>query len=351
MACTTCFNGCGTPVPDGCVKYTGPDNELLDIETSDPLKKVLTAIINQLQGVSEGTEILLEEFDTTCTLLNSEIGTSKKLDDIIQGLATAICSINDKVVTIEEEVEKPFVINTGCLTVSDPTRDGVLQATVNKLCAVSALLDSVAADYVKATQLNTLIQQYLDTINDETGPVQENTKMSKYIAYEYYGPLSNFDSSGKGLASAGYDKVYICNGQNGTPDKRGRVAVGAVQGVPGGSLDPAVDPAQPYNSGTNYALNDKFGSNYETLALSQIPPHTHAIVDPGHTHSTSVFRNDSQGGNQVNTLYLYNDTGAIPVTIQTQSSTTGITINSTGGGQPINNRQPSIAAYYIMYIP
>ena len=93
--------------------------------------------------------------------------------------------------------------------------------------------------------------------------------MVPYVAYEYYGPLTNFDGSGIGIPANGFFKVYLCNGLNGTPDKRGRVAVGAIQNVPGGPLDAAVNPSNAGNP--NYALYTTAGANTVTLITSQIP--------------------------------------------------------------------------------
>jgi hypothetical protein len=42
--------------------------------------------------------------------------------------------------------------------------------------------------------------------------------MVPYSVLEYYGPLNNFDVTGKGLGD--WDKVYLCNGLNSIPIKR-----------------------------------------------------------------------------------------------------------------------------------
>ena len=48
--------------------------------------------------------------------------------------------------------------------------------------------------------------------------------MVPYTVVEYYGPLTYFDNTGAGQGD--WDRIFLCNGLNGTPDKRGRVAVG-----------------------------------------------------------------------------------------------------------------------------
>lgn len=351
MSCTNCYNGCGTPVPDACVKYTGPNIPLLGIETGDPLSLLQAEIVDKLTQYSTGLDIDLSAITIDCPFIQDLLGCcqDKTLVNLIQVLVNASCTLKELVDDLSAIVNAPFSFTTTCLTLPvSPTRDDILQALLVKVCAMDTLLTTVSSDYVKATQLNSLIGQYLSA---NTGSTQQSAKMVPFVAYEYYGPLSNFDGSGIGLAAAGFTKVYICNGSNGTPDKRGRVAVGATQNVPGGAMDAAVDPSLPANAGTNYILNQRFGSSFVALNVNQIPAHSHPVVDSGHTHNVSLFRNDSNGGNQVNTAYLNNDTGAIATTRTTDSSVTGIIIGTAGGGQPHDNRQPSIAANFIMYIP
>lgn len=355
MSCVGCYNGCGTPTPDKCVKYTGVDITFLgsttpDICTNDPLYKVEQVLITKIQSILNATGInpnTVLGCDFLTTLLNGADITASKLFKIY---AQAICELKGDVEALEAIVNTSVVFNTGCLTglSTNPTRDQILQAVLNKVCTDSTRITTIESDYVKATQLNTLIAQYL---SNQSGSVQQNTKMVPYVAYEYYGPLSNFDSQGVGLTSAGYSKVYICNGSNGTPDKRGRVAVGAIQGVPGGALDPAVDPSLPANTGMNYALKQKFGATTITLNETQIPAHVHGVTDNGHSHNLKSSHTSTG-------VIVYSDPrmslGDANGTVASASITdtkTGITINSTGGSQPHDNRQPSIAAYYIMFIP
>ena len=153
--------------------------------------------------------------------------------------------------------------------------------------------------------------------------------------------------------------MYLCNGLNGTPDKRGRVAVGAINGVPGAPLDAAVNPANAGNP--NYSLYTTSGSNTITLTTPQLPAHSHVALanttvtlnDPGHTHA--IGQSGVTGGS--GTIAVGNTS---PKDIQAVTSTTGITVDSTntdvtiqttGSGSAHPNIQPVIGAYYIMYIP
>lgn len=347
MSCKNCYDGCGTPVPDSCVKYTGQDIPLFGICTGDTISKVEQSIITKLGSVLDGTGIDLSSITLDCDFIVDLLGNEdQNLANIIQVLIQANCTLSQLVNDINLQVNGLYTFNTVCLSGlnASSSRDDILQATINKVCSLAASVNNVNSDYVKATDLNSLIAQYLQTIPIST---QQNTKMVPYVAYEYYGPLSNFDTSGKGLSSAGFDKVFLCNGSNGTPDKRGRVAVGAIQSVPGGALDSDVDPSLPANAGTNYVLNQKFGQSFVGLTTNQLPAHTHPITDPGHKHSVT-YGADKASGNNNGGYQTYNTDG---LSKNTLSATTGITIGNTGSNQTHENRQPSIAAYFIMYVP
>lgn len=75
------------------------------------------------------------------------------------------------------------------------------------------------------------------------------------------------------------------------------------------------------------------GANSITLAVGQLPAHSHTITDPGHSHTQQVNNNNtagaagSQGGNAANNASVGT----------TDSATTGITAtDSTGTGNPID---------------
>ncbi len=193
--------------------------------------------------------------------------------------------------------------------------------------------------------------------------------MVPYAVVEYYGPLTgNFDATGAGLGD--WEKIYLCNGNNGTPDKRGRVPVGATTGMGGGALNPAVDPAVAGNPA--YALLGTAGSNTVTLSPTQIPAHSHsatATVVDNHYHF--VAASDSTGSCDIitstdpvaragscgtNPAYELRKSGETTATLGKSSGAQGtidvsVAIGSTGGGLAHSNYQPGLGCYYIMYIP
>lgn len=363
--CNNCYNGCAEIVSDQCVKYTGVDIPQLGIANGDTLAHVEQQITTFLIGTLDGTGINLDiDPGIICTLVNKYLPpcvscTTITLLDIVKALVQAACDLQTQVDAIVAELATLNAdYNVACLsgvTNSSDTHD-VLQATIDAVCQLEIDLAALALDlstnYVKLADLNTLIAAYLSSLSPVT---QQYQKMVPYTVVEYYGPLTNFDAGGVGIAGLGWDKIYICNGANGTPDKRGRIPVGAIQAVPGGGpLNPLVDPsASPDNP--NYALNTIHGENSVTLTTSQIPSHTHVatvvVTDPGHTHTLPPVYNEdytghfASGGN-------FNEGLTTDIT---GSGTTGITVSVTnaasGGGLSHNNIPPVLACYYIMYIP
>lgn len=342
MACPDCFKNCPQYVSDCCVEYTGEDIPLLGICKGDQVCKVERIIIEKLLEITDGTGIVLSDVTMdNCQFIIDLFGDQEKtLSNILNTLVQASCNLRQLITTI---TPSPTSFDTVCLTglPANPTRDQILQAALILLCNIKTTVDAIPSTYVKISDLETLVKQIVNNIGNNPGTVVA-AKLSPFIAYEYYGPLSNFNAQGIGIAALGYDKIYLCNGQNGTPDKRGRVAVGAIRNVPGGALDAAVDPlVNPLNP--NWAAGDKAGVNFHTLTIAEIPAHNHPITDPGHSHVYGGVIPDGRGAD--------GDKAATRATLSTQGAFTGITVNNNGGGQPHTNIQPTIAANYIMYIP
>lgn len=350
MACVNCYNNCGgNPTSDKCVQYTGPDIELLDIDKGDSLHMLIAALVEQLRTTSDGTGIEFEEVEL-CDSITTALGNNEAtLNNIIQAISDVVCNIEEEVADIDEVVDPPLSISAPCLVLDpNPTRDQVLQAIATKLCSINTTVTSINTNYVTTETVCSLVQ---DCIGDSVETTQEYAKMPKYVALPYHGPLTVFDSQGVGLESAGYDKIYICNGQTVgvfvTPDYRGRSPIGVNQGLPGGALDSSTDPAVIANAGYGINLGTKIGNYKHTLGVTESPAHTHVVTDPGHRHNEigpgqigdhpgggSGF--DRPNGEQTN---------------QTSSATTGITLESSGGGQPHNSVHPVIGGVFIMHIP
>lgn len=373
MACSNCYNGCAEIVSDRCVKYTGLDVPALGIQNGDSLSLVEASLIEFLTNALTGVSII-PTIDQTilCTIVSKYLPDCGELNlnAYISALIQAACDLQEQVDVLDGRVDTIEAnYDVDCLTgvsASSGTH-AILQAVITKLCDVDVALAALALDvdtnYVKLSELNSLIAAYIASTT--TSSSKYYTKMVPYTVVEYYGPVvGNFDVSGAGVGD--WEKIYLCNGNNGTPDKRGRVAVGAIAGVGGGVMNPAVDPANPDNP--NYALYSTGGANVITLGPTQIPAHSHtiSITDSGHSHfiaglettASSAPPNNttpiaSSGTDGTNPAYALHPSTLDATVGKTSTSTTGVTasIGSTGGGLAHSNIQPVLACYYIMYIP
>lgn len=383
MSCSNCYNGCTEIVSDRCVKYTGPDIALLGIKKGDSLSYVEQALIGFLTSAMDGSGIIpVIDSQIICELVSTNLPDCKdiSLNDVLSALIKSVCSLQTQLVAVSETVNTingPFEVE--CLTETDGESGihNVLQDVITFLCnlntSFSELVASLPSTYVLQTNLNNQIANYLSGIGYGTSV---RDKMAPYTAVEYYGPLSNFDASGAGLdltGSGGLDwtKVYLCNGDNGTPDKRGRVGVGAT--TMGGSvpMDAAVLPGgnNPNYTVTSPSVSTKQGENAVTLDVTQLPAHSHSASatasQEAHQHFTVA-----QGATDValdgNTPikedsafsadYTLRGTEGSATKAVTNETTPAITVDEvivgdTGGGLPHNNIQPSLACYYIIYLP
>ena len=370
--CSNCYNGCTEIVSDKCVRYTGIDVPVLGIQTGDSLSFVEQALITFLTSTLDGTGIKIDlNQETLCAFVEEYLPTCGDITlvDVLNALTEAVCFLKDEVLALEAkfaELEQGYTID--CLEGSpDPTNTfEVLQATINKLCALETDLIALALDvdtnYVKLSDLDALIQAYLDSTSPSV--TQQYQKMVPYTVLEYYGNISgNFDSTGAGIAAAGWDKVYLCNGLNDTPDKRGRIGVGSTSAlVGGGPLDPIVA------AGPAYGLQTPAGEPYVTLTTSQMPAHSHTatvvINDPGHTHTATtgirVSRNEGSASSGDDLAHQSPQSNQYIKTYATAVVTSATGLNSTnvlvtnsneGGSQSHSNIPPVLSCYYIIYIP
>jgi len=358
MSCKDCLQNCPEIISDQCVQYTGPALAApFNVCTGDQLPVFEAAVVANITAATNGSGIMPTINITGCTWLQQMFGILPlNLINVLQVLINGECSLYSMIQTINAQLtsnSNGAVLNTGCLTglTSTPTNAEILQAIINLLCNINTTVAAFPTTYVQLSALTSLVTPIVNSI---VGSNNFNTRMVPFAALPYFGPLSNFDSSGVGISTLGFSKIYLCNGQNGTPDLRGRVPVGAIRNVPGGALDPAVDPTVDPNN-PNWGLNDKAGENFHILTTAEMPAHNHTYTDPGHTHPI-IGTGIAKSGTSTSPIYVV-DNGADPArgtstfTNKIQSATIGITIGQTGGGQEHNTIQPSIASYYIMYLP
>ncbi len=372
--CSNCYNGCSEIVSDKCVKYTGVNIPLLGIQNGDSLSYVQQAIITFLSSTLDGTGIIptLPQEDV-CELVSKYLPTCKDVSivDVAIAIIKGLCELQTDVDANTEDIANINSIlttlnanyNVQCLdgvTSSTDTHD-ILQATINKVCSFITYAD---ATFVKASELCDLVEA---CINAGSGANKAYSKMVPYTAVEYYGPLSNYPNTGDSFDGTGagqnyWEKVYLCNGLNGTPDKRGRVSVGVTDGTIGGAtMSSVVNPASsPFNPSYSKGVPIN-GANSVVLNETQLPAHTHTAV----ATSTVIEPNDGQGHTHTSVTREANTAGAahaIGAGGNTSSATSGFSVtgievetsvvnSSTGGGQAFSVVQPAIGAVYIIYIP
>lgn len=363
--CSNCYNGCVEITSDKCVKYTGVNVPLLDIKTGDSLSWVEQALISFLTATIDGSgiQITLNDEDY-CDLVSNYLEACETVTalELFRALVKAACDLQGQINTINAElVALNSEYDVDCLdgVTSESQTHDVVQAIITKLCAVDETLTALAIDletnYVKLADLDALIAAYIAGTGTST---RYYSRMVPYVAYEYYGPVTGFDATGAGIADTEWEDIYLCNGDNGTPDKRGRVAVGATN-TPGVlPLDAAVDPVNPGNPA--YTVSDTTnGQNTVTLTEDEIPAHTHVATAEPHTHDYLITPSGADSPNGVANYPVTNSTtdgASDPETenmigLVVQEAEVPVSNANTGGGEAHINYQPGIGCYYIMYIP
>jgi hypothetical protein len=371
--CNNCFNGCTETISDQCVIYTGADVPSLGIYTNDSLLVVEQSLITFLTSTLDGSGIIIDLSSIdVCAIVQNYLPSEGEivLTDILKALIEASCDIQEQVDVIAAALATLNADYTvGCLigVTSSSDTHAVVQAVITKLCSVDSSVSTILNQlplFVTKSEFCSLLAQ---CTSQTPTTVLASDKMLPYAIIPYYGPIvyptvnDIFDDTGAGTGY--WANVYMCNGQNGTPDLRGRVPVGATD-TP--STNPF--PAQT-NPGVNdnpvYNYGDVRGANTVRLELPQIPAHTHAatvtIIDPGHIH-TSVDH-----GYQANKVNCDGDCDSFPENtspsyLPTTSNFTGL--KGTGTGQNVfvtnsnegqnqfhPNVQPGFALYYIQYRP
>ena len=121
----------------------------------------------------------------------------------------------------------------------------------------------------------------------------------------------------------------LCDGNNNTPDLRGRFVLGS-------------------GAGTNLTartIGQKGGEETHTLTTNEMPSHIHGVTDPGHAHQ--IYNDDSRGGWNSGAYYASDRKQS---TSWSQANSTGISIQSTGSGAPHNTLPPYYVLAYIMRV-
>lgn len=170
-------------------------------------------------------------------------------------------------------------------------------------------------------------------------------KMGKSL--EVGGDVTATSYSGKGAVPVGAILMWsgapdqlpngwvFCDGANGTPDLSGRFVVG-------------YDRSQAdYDN-----IGNKGGEKQVTLTTEQMPAHTHAAPTSSAGEHYHEMQNSSHGWDYGVIVQRGDSRVQHSSNINTNSAgahTHAVTVASTGGGQPHENRPPYYVLAYIMY--
>jgi microcystin-dependent protein len=370
MSCNGCFNGCVDITSDQCVKYTGDPIVAFGIETGMPMSEVTEKITEYLLEVLEGTGVEPTLPAVICDLVHDYLPEGDAtLNDVIEALINAACDLQtqvDGLSTILDGIEASYTI--GCLTgvTAASGTHNILQAVITKLCFVADQVTALQAALSQYQKIADLCDDVADCIA-LTNSTKYYHKMIPYTAVEYYGPTDNFNINGVGQGD--WEQIYLCNGLNGTPDKKGRLPVGAT--TMGGTFNNTINPNPPFSNPAytvpSFSLPDVNGSNTVVLTHATIPAHLHlatsTVVDNGHHHvfcgtggvgvysvkGSRIGIATTSGGNTVTDYYTNKTDGTI--NLQTTGVTVSTQLDPLGGGLAHNNIPPVMATYYIMFIP
>lgn len=366
---------CPSVVSSNCVKYMGDPVPVLGICTGDTITEVEQTVINKLLTVLDGTGIDLSALTVDCQFLTSQlIGLDHNLANIVQVLIDSACTLKQLVDVISNEVFSPVSFNTLCLAVSGSNRDAVIQALINKTCAIDAQLAVITTQINDITNTTTGLTTTIETVtgnfikeaitscNGEYGMTKTGAGDAAVVSIDALCPPKammlcwdpsaavHFDNTGKGNAGTPYCGWYVCNGKNGTPDMRGYAAAGATilpANINGGALDTIVDAASNSDSSLNTIVGAKNGLHAVGLTISQIPSHSHTATQAPHSHTISYYKRPTNGPD-AQVMQNPNDTN-VPAnaTINTSSVAPTITVSNTGGGTKHENRQPTFYGFWI----
>lgn len=355
------------PVYDKCMFYTGDPVDEFGICTGDTYLEIITIILDKLKASDETYPLLRDK----CEYIKNIIGDKDPtLLVIIEAIIIQVCSLSVDVDALKTIVNKPtFIYDLKCLTVSGQiTTEKVVQAMLNDFCVLKETVESLKTEVNTIKQstidINTITQQVFQSITAENkiSVKYSNNKVvlsgfiMPYMPLPYIGPLSNFDSSGKGIEALGWKDWYIMNGNNGTFDYRGFSFAGATA-VQGPTLNPIVDPSVAGDGDYGTFINDTKGTVKFKLSIAQLPAHKHTV--PPHTHDfnarifTRKWYNDDKDDAPQD--YIIDDVGAKTGPPYTSS---GWIVNSgaqdtsnTGNNASIDNRQPTKYGTWVVWIP
>ena len=182
------------------------------------------------------------------------------------------------------------------------------------------------------------------------GQLSSSTGVPVGAIIDYWGsapPEGYLFAAGQEISRSTYADLFAVIGTNAgagngsttfnLPDYRGRVGAGRE--------NMATPASTRLNTLSSTTLGASGGSQTHTLTEAQMPAHSHTVTDPGHAHTAPNTSGTDTAfpGEEV----VVRSSGG---TALTGSSTTGISLTSTGGGAAHNNVQPTIICNKIIRV-
>ena len=161
-------------------------------------------------------------------------------------------------------------------------------------------------------------------------PVTGDMKMS-FVGYDHIGWVK---CDGRSLSTADHNLLFQVLGY-----QFGGSGSSFLLPNPSGGVVGVVGQRSATVSTTLHPAGQDIGEEKHQLTIPEMPSHNHGVTDPGHAHSYVNQQNDQNTDNA-----FASETAADQADLNqtTGTSTTGISINSTGGDQPHNNIQPTL---------
>ena len=104
----------------------------------------------------------------------------------------------------------------------------------------------------------------------------------------------------------------------------------------------------PLGAGTGRLIGETGGSEQHELSTTELPAHTHTVTDPGHTHLLNIGGVNDTNFSANPGEYPAADSTTVFSSVNTASSSTGIVINATGGGEPFSIMNPYLVINYVI---
>lgn len=354
-----------------CAIWQGKSVPLLGICCGDTVTEVETAIIERLLTVLDGTGIDLSAVDLrNCVFLLDLIGNKdKNLFNLIQMLVDADCNLKKMIDDINKAIAPTgnnYVFDFLCFQTPTGIKktEDVVQFLIKSLCDLKKELDQLKSDTGGVTNnINTTVGNFLLTAINSAGGNgirKEGTGKDVKItitgmpppgtALPYTGSLNIFDNTGKGIAGTPGDGWYIYNGLNETPDYRGYTFMGATEAIPGGPLDPRVDPVLLNDAQAKHIYNEKKGEVKHKLTVSELPSFTPSISSATGTVSIPLYQKATRHQDSNSSVTMYgpdNSGGSIVPTSLNGNVNLNISMNSIGGDLGHNNIPPVFVGVWI----